>query len=150
MKCVEEEDALIRVEESSPKVPGLSLASCVAQTGGSIGYILSLGATAVTFYTQSSLVENDAGEMVRQFSSAGGWIVFVGLLVVGQPSQTLPDQWVLSSMLSWIDSPIARGAKPLGARVSVTPRITYKKTAVSTISISRAESIEKPIGEASP
>lgn len=48
---------------------------------GSIGYILSLGATAATFYTQSSTVQNDAGKMVRQFSGTGGWIVFAGLLV---------------------------------------------------------------------
>ena len=35
-------NSLIRVEESSPKVPGLSLDSCVAQTEGSIGYFLEL------------------------------------------------------------------------------------------------------------
>lgn len=35
-------NSLIRVEESSPKVPGLSLDTCVAQTEGSIGYILEL------------------------------------------------------------------------------------------------------------
>ncbi|MEN8150138.1 MAG: carbamate kinase [Planctomycetota bacterium] len=35
-------NALIRVEESSPKVPGLALDSCVAQTEGSIGYFLEL------------------------------------------------------------------------------------------------------------
>lgn len=48
---------------------------------GSIGYILSLFATAITFYTQSTMVENEAGQMVRQFTSTGGWIVFAGLLV---------------------------------------------------------------------
>ncbi len=48
---------------------------------GSIGYILSLGATAVTFYTQSFMVENDAGELVRRFTTTGGWIVFTSLLV---------------------------------------------------------------------
>lgn len=35
-------NSLIRVEESSPKVPGLSLDSCVAQTEGTIGYFLEL------------------------------------------------------------------------------------------------------------
>jgi carbamate kinase len=35
-------NSLIRVEESSPKVPGLTLDSCVAETGGSIGYFLEL------------------------------------------------------------------------------------------------------------
>jgi MFS family permease len=39
---------------------------------GSIGYILSLGAIALTFYTQSSMVANDAGEMSRHFTGAGG------------------------------------------------------------------------------
>ncbi len=48
---------------------------------GSIGYILSLGAIAVTFYTQSSVAANEAGEMVRTFSGTGGWVVFIGLLV---------------------------------------------------------------------
>jgi sugar porter (SP) family MFS transporter len=48
---------------------------------GSIGYILSLGATAAAFYSQSSLVPNEAGEMVRQISPTGGWIVFLSLLV---------------------------------------------------------------------
>jgi len=49
---------------------------------GSIGYILSLGAAAVTFFMMSELVENEAGDMVRQFtSSTGGWIVFMSLLV---------------------------------------------------------------------
>jgi len=48
---------------------------------GSIGYILSLGAIAVTFYTQSELVPGDAGEMVRQFTGSGGWVVFTCLLV---------------------------------------------------------------------
>lgn len=48
---------------------------------GSIGYILSLGATALAFYTQSSLVEGEAGKMVREISETGGWIVFISLLV---------------------------------------------------------------------
>ncbi len=48
---------------------------------GSIGYILSLGVTAVAFYSQSALVENAAGEMERQISGTGGWIVLGGLLV---------------------------------------------------------------------
>jgi SP family xylose:H+ symportor-like MFS transporter len=47
---------------------------------GSLGYILSLGAAAAAFYTQSetTMVE---GESVRTFSSTGGWTVFAALLV---------------------------------------------------------------------
>ena len=48
---------------------------------GSIGYILSLGVTAATFYTQSSLVENASGELVRQLSQTGSWVVFASLTV---------------------------------------------------------------------
>ncbi|MFV1966369.1 MAG: sugar porter family MFS transporter [Pirellulaceae bacterium] len=48
---------------------------------GSLGYIVSLGATAAAFYTQSSLVPNASGELVRQISQTGGWIVFLSLLV---------------------------------------------------------------------
>ncbi len=48
---------------------------------GSIGYIVSLGATAAAFYSQSALVETDSGEMVRQISQSGSWIVFISLLV---------------------------------------------------------------------
>jgi len=48
---------------------------------GSIGYILSLGAVTAAFYTQSELVETSSGEMVRQISESGGWIVFAALLV---------------------------------------------------------------------
>ncbi len=48
---------------------------------GSLGYILSLGVTALAFYTQSTLVTNEAGDMVREITTMGGWIVFVGLLV---------------------------------------------------------------------
>lgn len=47
---------------------------------GSIGYILTLCVTAAVFFTQSRLVENDAGEMVRQITSPGaGMVVFVSL-----------------------------------------------------------------------
>ena len=48
---------------------------------GSLGYIVSLGAAAMTFYTQSEMVTNDAGETARQFSAAGGWTVFASLLL---------------------------------------------------------------------
>ncbi len=48
---------------------------------GSIGYILSLGAAAAAFYTQSEVAPNEAGEAVRTFSGAGGWTVFAALLV---------------------------------------------------------------------
>jgi len=50
---------------------------------GSIGYIVSLGAAAAAFYTQSQLVPNPekSGEMIRQISSTGGAVVFVSLLV---------------------------------------------------------------------
>ncbi|HDP35748.1 MAG TPA: MFS transporter [Candidatus Hydrogenedentes bacterium] len=48
---------------------------------GSIGYILSLGATALAFYTQSHLVQGDGGAFVREISQTGGWVVFISLLV---------------------------------------------------------------------
>jgi len=48
---------------------------------GSIGYILSLGVTAITFYTQSQMVEDASGEMVREITSGGGFVVFISLLV---------------------------------------------------------------------
>jgi SP family xylose:H+ symportor-like MFS transporter len=48
---------------------------------GSLGYIVSLGAAAAAFYTQSETVVNEAGESVRTFSSSGGWTVFAALLV---------------------------------------------------------------------
>lgn len=48
---------------------------------GSVGYILSLGATAWAFYTQSTLVETTAGGMEREITQTGGWIVFFSLLV---------------------------------------------------------------------
>lgn len=48
---------------------------------GSIGYIVSLAATALAFYTQSDLVQTASGVWVREISQTGGWIVFVSLLV---------------------------------------------------------------------
>ncbi|MEM1186144.1 MAG: sugar porter family MFS transporter [Planctomycetota bacterium] len=49
---------------------------------GSVGYIISLGAAAVTFFTQSQLVETEAGGVAREFTSqAGGYVVFASLLV---------------------------------------------------------------------
>lgn len=48
---------------------------------GSIGYILSLGATAWAFYTQSELVSGADGSVVRQITDRGGMIVFASLLV---------------------------------------------------------------------
>ncbi|MEM7755859.1 MAG: sugar porter family MFS transporter [Planctomycetota bacterium] len=49
---------------------------------GSIGYIVSLGAAAITFFTQSQLVETEAGGVAREFTSqAGGYVVFGSLMV---------------------------------------------------------------------
>ena len=49
---------------------------------GSIGYIVSLGVAAAAFFTQSQLVETEAGGVVREFTSqAGGYVVFASLLV---------------------------------------------------------------------
>lgn len=48
---------------------------------GSIGYVLSLAATAWAFYTQSELVGGADGSVVRQITDRGGMIVFVSLLV---------------------------------------------------------------------
>jgi MFS family permease len=48
---------------------------------GSVGYILSLGVTAWAFYTQSELVTDPQGGVVRKISEQGGMIVFISLLV---------------------------------------------------------------------
>lgn len=48
---------------------------------GSIGYIVSLGTIAAAFYTQSQLVDNGSGVLVRQITSGGGIVVFASLLV---------------------------------------------------------------------
>jgi hypothetical protein len=50
---------------------------------------------------------------------------------------------VTGMLIRWIrvrDRPIARGASPFGARVSVAPRITHRKTAVSRTSMTRQAS----------
>ncbi len=44
---------------------------------GSLGYIISLSAVALAFYTQSST--DDAG--VRAFTDTGSWVVLVGIMV---------------------------------------------------------------------
>ncbi|MFI4860438.1 MAG: sugar porter family MFS transporter [Phycisphaerales bacterium JB063] len=47
---------------------------------GSFGYIVTLAATAVVFFTQTEMVANGQGEMVRRItSSSGGMVVFVAL-----------------------------------------------------------------------
>lgn len=48
---------------------------------GSIGYILSLGVTALVFYTQSEMSTGAEGVAVRQITQAGGTIVVVSLMV---------------------------------------------------------------------
>lgn len=53
----------------------------VLMIAGSIGYILSLGATAAVFYFQSTLLENAQGQIVREISGPGGWIVLAALLL---------------------------------------------------------------------
>ena len=60
---------------------------------------------------------------------------------------------VTGILIKWIKvnaKPIAIGAKPAGARLSVEPRITIKKIAVKTISIISAESKEYFPGDKSP
>ena len=103
---------------------------------GSIGYIVSLGATAAAFYTQSSLVQNDSGEMVREISQTGGWIVFVSLLVFiaahafGQGaviwvfiSEVFPNRvrargQALGSFTHWVFAAVISQTFPLIAEVS--------------------------------
>ena len=103
---------------------------------GSIGYILSLGATAWTFYTQSALVEGDGGEMVRQITASGGWVVFVSLLVfiaahaVGQgaviwvfiseifPNRVRARGQALGSFTHWVFAAVLSQTFPLIAEVS--------------------------------
>ncbi|MEL6396956.1 MAG: sugar porter family MFS transporter [Planctomycetota bacterium] len=49
---------------------------------GSIGYIISLGVAAATFFTQSQLVTDEDGGVTREFTSqAGGYVVFASLLI---------------------------------------------------------------------
>lgn len=76
--------------------PVLGLLASVA-TGAVAGIVTAVLANVVRLPTLLASILT----MIMCFS--------VGLLVVGQPSQTLPDQWVLASALSWVASPIARG-----------------------------------------
>ena len=43
----------------------------------------------------------------------------VGLLVAGQPSRTLPDDWMLGSMLSFLDNPLAVGIVGMALSLAV-------------------------------
>ena len=65
----------------------------------------------------------------------------VGLLVVGQPSQTLPDQWILTSLFRWIESPIARGIVGAGAVVAllIAGIILFLRTGAGFILRARGE-----------
>jgi len=64
-----------------------------------------------------------------------------GLLVVGQPSQTLPDQWVMASVLSWVESPIARGITGAAAVlvVLITAILVLLRTGTGFILRARGE-----------
>ena len=103
---------------------------------GSVGYILSLGVTAVTFYTQSQMVENEGGQMVRQITSSGGMIVFVSLLVFiaahafGQgaviwvfiseifPNRVRARGQALGSFTHWIFAAVISQSFPMIAEIS--------------------------------
>lgn len=103
---------------------------------GSIGYILSLGATALAFYTQSHLVESDGGTFVREISQTGGWVVFISLLVFiashafGQgaviwvfisevfPTRVRARGQALGSFTHWIFAAVISQTFPLIAEVS--------------------------------
>ncbi len=103
---------------------------------GSLGYILSLGATAAAFYSQSTLTQDASGQFVRQISETGGWIVFVSLLVFiashafGQGaviwvfiSEVFPNRvrargQALGSFTHWIFAAIISQTFPLIAEVS--------------------------------
>jgi len=82
--------------------PMLGLLACIA-TGAAAGVVTAILANVVRLPTLLASILT----MIMCFS--------VGLLVVGQPSLTLPDQWVLASALSWIESPVAKGI--IGAAV---------------------------------
>lgn len=103
---------------------------------GSIGYIVSLGVAAVSFFTQSQLVETEAG-VVREFTSqTGGYVVFASLLVfiashaVGQGaviwvfiSEIFPNQLrargqALGSFTHWIFAAAISQTFPLIAEQS--------------------------------
>ena len=86
--------------------PFLGLLASVA-TGALAGIVTAVLANVVRLPTLLASILT----MIMCFS--------VGLLVVGQPSQTLPDQWVLASALSWLQSPIARGIIGAGVVVAI-------------------------------
>ncbi len=103
---------------------------------GSIGYILSLGVTALAFYTQSELVKDQTGALVREISETGGWVVFVSLLVFiashafGQgaviwvfiseifPNRARARGQALGSFTHWIFAAVISQTFPLIAEVS--------------------------------
>ncbi len=76
--------------------PLLGLLASIA-TGAMAGIVTAVLANVVRLPTLLASILT----MIMCFS--------LGLLVAGKPSQTLPDQWVLASVLFWIESPIARG-----------------------------------------
>ena len=77
-----------------------------------------------------------------------GGIIAAAVLRAG-----LTEVLVTGMLIKWMRvsaRPIAIGAKPAGACLSVAPWITSRKPQVRTISITIADSIEKPPGECSP
>ena len=57
----------------------------------------------------------------------------------------LTEVWVTGMLMRWISvsaKPIASGAKPAGARLSVAPRMTIRKNMVITISVTSPASNE--------
>lgn len=65
----------------------------------------------------------------------------------------LTEVLVTGMLMRWMSTnprPMAIGAKPAGASLSVDPSITTRKKKVSTISATRAENSELPPGECSP
>lgn len=76
--------------------PLLGLLASVA-TGMCVGVVTALLANVVRLPTLLASILT----MIMCFST--------GLLVAGQPSQTLPDLWILESALFWIDTPLITG-----------------------------------------
>lgn len=103
---------------------------------GSLGYMASLAATAIAFYTQSRLIPDASGLFVREISQAGGWVVFVSLLVFiashafGQgaviwvfiseifPTRVRARGQALGSFTHWIFAAVISQTFPLIAEIS--------------------------------
>jgi len=108
--------------------PFLGLLASVA-TGSLAGIVTAVLANVVRLPTLLASILT----MIMCFSA--------GLLVVGQPSQTLPDRWVLASVLAWVQSPIGRGIAGAAAVLAllIAAIIVFLRTGAGFILRARGE-----------